>query len=98
MKRSKAEGGDVESHQPTNYSSFEDDAENKNDPAPIQETHMRSVLKGVTWRVVATSTTMLIAWFITGQVQLALEIGFIEVFAKIGIYYIHERIWAKIRV
>lgn len=62
------------------------------------ETHLRSVLKGVTWRFVASTTTMSIAWMITGEIKTALEIGFIEVFAKIAIYYIHERIWARVRV
>ncbi|KAI2502729.1 hypothetical protein MHU86_11714 [Fragilaria crotonensis] len=67
-------------------------------PPPIQETHMRSILKGLTWRFVASLTTMSIAWYITGKVQLALEIGFIEVFAKVAIYYVHERLWANIRM
>ena len=64
----------------------------------IQETHMRGILKGLTWRFVASCTTMSIAWYITGKVQLALEIGLIEVFAKVAIYYVHERMWANIRV
>jgi uncharacterized membrane protein len=67
-------------------------------PPAIQETHMRSILKGLTWRVVASFTTMTIAWYITGKVQLALEIGFIEVFAKVAIYYAHERLWANVRM
>ena len=38
----------------------------------------------------------LIAWLITGDVSAALQIGFIEVFAKIAIYYAHERAWAQV--
>jgi uncharacterized membrane protein len=105
-----ATGGDVlEAQGMKTYQSplLEDGAGGANDDgggkdvaanAAIPDSHMRSVLKGLTWRVVATSTTMIIAWFITGQVQLALEIGFIEVFAKILIYYVHERLWARVRV
>lgn len=62
------------------------------------ESRSRSLVKGLTWRVVATLTTILIAWWITGEVETALQIGFIEVFAKIAIYYIHERAWVHIRL
>ena len=61
---------------------------------PIQkESHLRSVLKGITWRVIATSTTITIAYFITGQIGDALKIGAIEFVGKIFIYYLHERAW-----
>jgi uncharacterized membrane protein len=58
-----------------------------------KESHTRSILKGLSWRVVATMTTMTIAFFITGKIHLAMEIGGIEVFAKILLYYFHERLW-----
>lgn len=58
----------------------------------MRESHLRSVLKGVTWRVLATSTTVTIAYFITGDVKSALSIGGIEFFGKLGLYYLHERI------
>lgn len=50
-------------------------------------------MKGFTWRIVATSTTITIAWIITGEVGDALKIGGIEFIAKILIYYLHERVW-----
>ena len=65
---------------------------------PGLESRARSLLKGLTWRVLATLTTIAIAWFITGDVAAALQIGFIEVFAKILIYYLHERAWAHARM
>ncbi len=63
-----------------------------------RESRTRSILKGLTWRIIATATTILIAWFITGDTKIALEIGLIEVFAKIAVYYVHERVWARIPV
>ncbi|MCA8943924.1 MAG: DUF2061 domain-containing protein [Planctomycetes bacterium] len=66
------------------------------DDRPLRESHIRSLLKGLTWRFVATSTTMSIAWIVTGEVELAVKIGSIEVFAKILIYYLHERAWAAV--
>ncbi|HIE65070.1 MAG: DUF2061 domain-containing protein [Nitrospira sp.] len=58
-----------------------------------RETHLRSILKGLSWRFVATGTTIVIAYIITGDPSIALEIGAIEVFAKLLFYYLHERIW-----
>lgn len=58
-----------------------------------KESHLRSVLKGLTWRVVATTTIILIAYFSIGDISVALEIGFIEFFVKLLLYYLHERAW-----
>ncbi len=62
----------------------------------VQESHLRSILKGLTWRVVATTTIILIAYFTTGDVQAALKIGFIEFFIKLLLYYLHERAWQTV--
>lgn len=61
-----------------------------------KESHLRSVLKGLTWRLVATTTIVVIAYFTTGDISLALEIGFIEFFVKLLLYYLHERAWQLI--
>jgi uncharacterized membrane protein len=65
---------------------------------PLQESHMRSILKGLTWRIVASLTTITIAWWVTGQVAVAFQIGLVEFVAKIGIYYVHERLWLQIPI
>ncbi len=62
----------------------------------VTESSMRSVLKGFTWRLVATFSTMVIAYLITGETGMALKIGGIEFVAKIAVYYVHERIWLRI--
>lgn len=59
----------------------------------LRESHLRSILKGLTWRVIATATIILIAYLKTGDVTLALEIGAIEFFIKLLLYYLHERAW-----
>jgi len=58
-----------------------------------KESHVRSILKGLTWRIIATSTIIVIAYFTTGDISLALEIGAIEFFIKFMLYYLHERAW-----
>ena len=61
-----------------------------------KESHLRSILKGVTWRILATTTTITIAFFMTGEIGDALKIGAIEFVGKIFIYYLHERAWQMI--
>ena len=60
---------------------------------PDKESHLRSVLKGFTWRIIATSTLIAIAYFTTEDISLALELGFYEFFIKLVVYYLHERAW-----
>lgn len=62
----------------------------------VGPTHVRSVTKGVTWRIVGTLDTILVAWFITNKPMNALTIGGFEVFTKIGLFYLHERVWGKL--
>ena len=73
-----------------------DAAETENDSTKvIRESRLRSVLKALSWRVLATLTTIAIAYFIVGDVKTALQIGAVEVVAKLLIYYLHERAWAQ---
>jgi uncharacterized membrane protein len=62
------------------------------------ESHTRSLAKGFTWRCLATLTTVIIAWAVTGETGTAFQIGFFEFFAKLAIYYIHERAWTRIKM
>ncbi len=62
----------------------------------LSDSRLRSVLKGLTWRCVATLTTILIAWLIFGDVRRALQVGGIEFFTKFFVYYLHERAWARV--
>ena len=62
----------------------------------LKESRLRSVIKGLTWRILATATTMTIAYFITGEVGDALKIGGLEFASKLLIYYIHERAWQRV--
>lgn len=53
----------------------------------------RHLAKTLTWRVLATTDTFLIAWLITGQIDWAAGIASIEVVTKMFLYYWHERAW-----
>ena len=58
-----------------------------------KESHIRSILKGITWRVIATSMIFGIAYFTTGELKTATTVAAIEFPLKLFIYYLHERAW-----
>jgi uncharacterized membrane protein len=62
----------------------------------MKESRFRSLLKGITWRILATATTVLIAYIITGEASFAFKIGAFEFVAKLVIYYMHERVWQMV--
>jgi uncharacterized membrane protein len=62
------------------------------------ESHKRHLLKAVTWRVIGTIDTMLLAWIISGDPLIGVKIGFAEVLTKMILYYLHERVWFKINI
>ena len=59
------------------------------------DSKLKSLYKTISWRITATVTTILIAYLILGDITPALAIGGIEFFAKMIIYYYHERAWTK---
>jgi len=63
----------------------------------MQELKRRSFIKVLSWRFTATMTTVIISFLITGNTDFAVKIGFIEVFAKILLQYLHERAWSKMK-
>ena len=54
----------------------------------VRESRKRSLLKAVSWRVLATATTILIAWAVYRDIKPALAIGGIEFLAKFLVYYL----------
>jgi uncharacterized membrane protein len=55
----------------------------------------RHLAKTVTWRIIGTIDTILIGWLISGDPFIGLKVGGIELFSKMLLYYIHERVWYK---
>ena len=57
--------------------------------------YKRHEAKTITWRIIGTLDTMIIAWIITGSLEWGLAIGGIEIFTKMILYFLHERAWYK---
>ncbi len=61
----------------------------------FHETTTRSILKTLSWRLLATLTTVLLVYIFTGKVGMAFTIGGIEIILKMLLYFLHERAWDK---
>ncbi|MEM7039114.1 MAG: DUF2061 domain-containing protein [Bacteroidota bacterium] len=57
-----------------------------------QKTH---IAKTITWRIVATTTTLTLTWIISGQFELGVTVAGFEFFLKMLLYYLHERAWYR---
>lgn len=62
----------------------------------LRESHLRSILKACTWRIVATSATLAISYAVTGRTSVAITIAGFEGISKMFIYYLHERAWQTV--
>ena len=60
------------------------------------ESHYRSIVKAVSYRILGSSTTALIFYVLTGKGSLSIGAGALDMVLKIGVYFIHERIWNHI--
>ena len=67
-----------------------------------KESKLRSVLKAITWRLIATTTTFSLAYTVFSQTNcegaLAKSglVAGLELVIKIVIYYLHERAWQSL--
>jgi len=57
------------------------------------ELKRRSLAKAVSWRVVATLTTMALVFIFTGEIGIMLGVGALDVISKLIFYFVHERAW-----
>jgi len=63
-----------------------------------EESAIRSVVKTVSWRILATVTTVFVIYAMTDDGDLAMTVGYLDATIKMGLYYFHERIWNRSRI
>lgn len=63
----------------------------------MENSRSRSLTKAVSWRIIASMTTGIIGYVVTGSLALAGSIMSVDFIAKFVLYYWHERIWDKWR-
>ncbi len=61
------------------------------------DNHIRSFVKSISWRIIATLTTILLVFIFTQNWVISVEVGGLEIIMKIFLYYLHERVWDRIR-
>jgi uncharacterized membrane protein len=61
------------------------------------EYRYRSIVKAISWRITGSIDTFVVSYFITGKALVALSISGVEVFTKIGLFYLHERFWNRLK-
>ena len=64
--------------------------------AQVLELRRRSLVKSVSWRILAGFITAGVALALTGELAFAAKIGVVDTTVKLGIYFLHERVWNKI--
>lgn len=60
------------------------------------ETARRSIIKSLSWRLLALIITTSVAFSLTRKLTFAAEIGAIDTIIKLFVYFAHERLWNKI--
>ena len=61
------------------------------------DSHLRSVVKGLSWRILATLVTTVVVFVYSGELAIAALVGSTDAIVKIILYWGHERIWQHIR-
>jgi uncharacterized membrane protein len=60
------------------------------------DSHTRSIAKAVSWRILGTIATTILVFVFTRKWSLSLAVGSVEFLTKIGLFWLHERIWDRV--
>jgi uncharacterized membrane protein len=58
---------------------------------------LRSLMKAISWRLVGSLDTFILTMLVTGRLRYAVSIAGVEALTKIALYYVHERVWRRVR-
>ena len=60
------------------------------------ETRKRSIVKSITFRILATIITFLVVWIFVKNIAISAGVTITENLLKMIVYYFHERAWLGI--
>jgi uncharacterized membrane protein len=63
----------------------------------VTDTNRRTLVKTISWRITGSGATFAISYLITGSVSISGTIALIQLTANTVLYFIHERIWNRIK-
>lgn len=62
----------------------------------ITNSNKRHLLKTFSWRAIASLTTFIVVWIVTGNPFTGFKLGLFETLTKMILYYLHEKMWYRI--
>ena len=60
------------------------------------ESTARSMVKAFSYRILGSASTAAIFFVFTGKAGLSIGAGALDMVVKIGVYFVHERLWNHI--
>jgi len=63
----------------------------------IMDKHKRTLIKTLTWRLIALLVTVIVFYIYSRDAKGSLTVGLAANIIKMAIYYVHERVWNRIR-
>jgi len=61
------------------------------------ETKILSLIKAISYRILGSMVTFIGCYVFTGKWSISLGVSVFDFFAKIVLFYVHERIWEHIK-
>jgi uncharacterized membrane protein len=59
----------------------------------MSDTQSRSIVKTITWRITGSTSSVLIAYTVTGSIGISFTIGLVHLIINTALYWVHERLW-----
>ena len=63
----------------------------------VQDSHIRPIIKAVSWRILAMIITGAVVYAYTGEIKKSGEISVVAGLILTFAYYLHERFWVWVR-
>lgn len=63
----------------------------------MSDTTKRSLVKTISWRITGSGATFGISYLISGSLVMAGSIALVQLTANTVLYFIHERMWNRIK-
>lgn len=61
------------------------------------DSHTRSLAKAISYRVLGSVATFIVSYLVTGSTNMAVSLTAVDFFSKIILFWIHERVWTRIK-
>ena len=62
----------------------------------LMDSRSRSIVKAISYRILASLTTAFIFFVLTGNAAVSLGAGALDSVLRLGLYFFHERLWNQI--